>query len=233
MKYDKNRKFVGKMFDDISLSYDSMNHIMSGFQDLRWRKKAVKYLASLDNSYSNILDLAAGSGDFGKEFLKLDPEKMYSVDLSIGMLEINSGKISCKKNLQVKSDAESLPFRDNYFDLCGIGFGIRNFEHLDKCLIEINRVLIKSGRLVVIEMFKPSGKGIFDKSFKLYFEKIIPKIGNTISGSDYAYDYLFQSVDNFLSVDDFISMAERTGFKLEKKERNFSKVVYSVFFQKN
>ena len=116
MKYDKNRKFVGKMFDDISLSYDIMNHIMSGFQDLRWRKKAVKYLASLDNSYSNILDLAAGSGDFGKEFLKLDPEKMYSVDLSIGMLEINSGKISCKNNLQVKSDAESLPFRDNYFD---------------------------------------------------------------------------------------------------------------------
>lgn len=233
MKYNKNRKFVGKMFDDISPSYDRMNHIMSGFQDLRWRKKAVKYLASAGSDYKNILDLASGSGDFGREFMKLEPEKLFSVDLSIEMLKINSAKLKFENNLQVKSDAESLPFRDGFFDVCGIGFGIRNFERLDACLSEINRVLKKNGRLVVIEMFKPAEKSIFDKSFKLYFEKIMPKIGSKLSGSDYAYDYLFESVAGFLGVDEFSALAEKRGYRLEKVTRNFSKVVYTVFLQKN
>lgn len=232
MKLDKNKKFVGRMFDEISPSYDRMNHIMSGFQDLRWRKKAAKYLSSLSGTYDNILDLAAGSGDFGKELIKLNPQKMFSVDLSIEMLKINKNKIMDTGNIQVKADAECLPFRDDYFNLCTIGFGIRNFENLDLCLKEIYRVLKPNGVLIIIEMFRQQSESIFDRSFKLYFEKIIPKVGNTFSGSDYAYNYLFQSVNNFLHVDDFISLASETGFILQKKQKNFSNVVFSVFLQK-
>jgi demethylmenaquinone methyltransferase / 2-methoxy-6-polyprenyl-1,4-benzoquinol methylase len=233
MKFGKNRKFVGKMFDDISPSYDRMNHIMSGFQDLLWRKKAVKYLAGLNKSFSNILDLASGSGDFGKEFLKLNPGKLYSADLSIEMLKINRDKVKNISKYHVKTDAEYLPFRDNYFDLCGIAFGVRNFEHLRNCLFEISRVLKPGAILAVMEMFKTEDKSIFNRTFKVYFEKIMPLVGSTVSGSKYAYEYLFDSVNNFLHVDEFISLAEETGFILQKKKKNFSKIVCTVFLQKN
>jgi demethylmenaquinone methyltransferase/2-methoxy-6-polyprenyl-1,4-benzoquinol methylase len=232
MKFDKNRKFVGKMFDEISPTYDRLNHIMSAFQDLRWRRKAVKYLLTINKSYKKIIDLASGSGDFGKEFLKLKPENIFSVDLSFEMLKINRQKIKSSANFQIKADSENLPFVNNCFDLCGIAFGIRNFENLEGCLREINRVLNNNGILFVTEMFKPGSERILNKSFKFYFEKLMPKLGNSVSGSSYAYNYLFESVDNFMTVQNFISLAQNSGFKLIKKLNNFYGIVYSVCFQK-
>jgi demethylmenaquinone methyltransferase/2-methoxy-6-polyprenyl-1,4-benzoquinol methylase len=232
MDFNKDRKFISKMFDEISVSYDKMNHLMSAGQDLIWRKKAVKYLTSLDIKFKRILDLAAGSGDFGREFLKLNPELLFSADFSIEMLKINKKKLNSKKNIAIKADSEKLPFQNNFFDLCGISFGVRNFEHLEICISEIHRVLAANGLFCVIEMFKPAHETLFNKTFRFYFNKIVPGIGNLISRSKYAYNYLHSSVDNFIAVDRFISIAESGGFKLINKKNNFSDIVYSVCFQK-
>jgi len=232
MSYTRNREFISKMFDEISLSYDRMNHIMSGGQDLRWRKKGVKYLQSLNRKYDNILDLASGTGDFGREFLKLNPVKLYSADISWGMLNVNKGKITSTINHPIIADAENLPFKDNIFDLCGIAFGIRNFENLDSCIKGIYRVLKPGGLLFIIEMFKPKRNNIFDKLFKLYFNKIVPKAGNFMAHSKYAYNYLHYSVENFLTIDGFITMSELNNFQLIYKQKNISDIVYSLCFKK-
>jgi demethylmenaquinone methyltransferase/2-methoxy-6-polyprenyl-1,4-benzoquinol methylase len=89
MKYTKNKQFIGEMFDEISPLTISLTTILSGYQDNRWRKSAVKYLASISQNYENILDLASGSGDLGMEFLKLKPKKIFSADLSLEMLKID------------------------------------------------------------------------------------------------------------------------------------------------
>ncbi len=233
MSYTKDKQFISKMFDEISPSYDRMNHLMSCWQDLRWRKIGVKYLQSLNGKYEHILDLAAGSGDFGREFLKLKPVKLFSADISPGMLKVNREKNNSNVNNIIIADAEKLPFRNNYFDLCGIAFGIRNFENLERCIQEICRVLKPGCYLYVIEMFKPQRNNLFDKSFRLYFNKFVPLIGNLLSRSKYAYNYLHYSVDNFLTVDSFVNMAEANGLKLVNKQKNFSDIVYSVCFRKN
>ena len=200
MKYTKDRKFIGNMFDEISPTYDRLNHLLSGYQDNRWRRSAIKYLGALGGSYSNILDLAAGSGDLGKEFLKLDPEKLYSVDLSFEMLKINQRKLNSDVNMTIRSEAEHLPFSSDYIDLTGIAFGVRNFENLENCIKEIHRVMKQGARFLTIEMFKPEKATIVNRSFRVYFEKILPKLGNKLSGSSYAYNYLFESVDNFMTL---------------------------------
>ena len=41
----------------------------------------------------------------------------------------------------IKADSEDLPFEANSFDAAIVGFGVRNFEHLEKGLAEILRVL--------------------------------------------------------------------------------------------
>lgn len=221
------------MFDEISPTYDKLNHLLSGYQDIRWRRKAVKYLQSLNAEYNVILDLAAGSGDLGVEFLALKPQKIYSVDLSAEMLKLNKEKLPKDINETIQAEAEHLPFDDNKFDLCGIGFGVRNFQNLKNCLLEINRVLKPGAKFLTMEMFKPEKQTLANRSFKLYFENVLPKIGNAVSKSDYAYDYLFQSVDSFISHKEYSSLLEDTGFKVIKTANNFLGIVYSVFAVKH
>jgi len=232
MKYTKNKQFIGGMFDEISPTYDKLNHLLSGYQDNRWRKGAVKYLASLSTSYENVLDLASGSGDLGMEFLKLQPKRIFSADLSFEMLKIDKAKLPADINQAVKAEAEHLPFKSGYFDLCGIGFGVRNFERLSECTTEIARVLKPGGKFITIEMFKPLKPNIANKSFRLYFEKILPKIGNTLSKSDYAYSYLFESVDNFINIQQYSEILQNSGFKILKTTNNFLGIVNSIFAEK-
>jgi demethylmenaquinone methyltransferase/2-methoxy-6-polyprenyl-1,4-benzoquinol methylase len=232
MKYTKNKQFIGGMFDEISPTYDKLNHLLSGYQDNRWRKNAVKYLATLSSNYDNILDLASGSGDLGMEFLKLNPKRIFSADLSFEMLKIDKAKLPIDINQAVKAEAEHLPFKSGYFDLCGIGFGVRNFERLTECTTEIARVLKPGGKFITIEMFKPLKPNIANKSFRLYFEKILPKIGNTLSKSDYAYSYLFESVDNFINIQQYSEILQKSGFKIMKTTNNFLGIVNSIFAEK-
>lgn len=220
------------MFDEISPTYDKLNHLLSGYQDNRWRRSAVKYLQSLQPVYPYILDLASGSGDLGAEFLKLKPQKIFSADLSLEMLKIDRKKIPENINFPIKAEAEFLPFKSGYFDLCGIGFGVRNFEHLENCIIEICRVLKPGGRFVTIEMFKPAKQGITNRSFKVYFEKVLPKIGNALSSSNFAYNYLFESVDNFITVNSYEILLQKNGFKVLRSKNNFLGIVNTVFAEK-
>lgn len=232
MKFEKKKAFIGKLFDEISPTYDKLNHLLSCYQDNRWRRTAVKYLMSLQPEYAHILDLASGSGDLGTEFIKLNPKRVYSADISIKMLKIGSKKLPENINFPVKAEAEHLPFKSGYFDLCGIGFGVRNFENLENCVIEICRVLKSGGRFVTIEMFKPAKAGFANRSFRFYFEKVMPKIGNTISRSNFAYDYLFESVDNFITVKNYENLLIKYGFKILRSKNNFLSIVNTVFAEK-
>lgn len=220
------------MFDEISPTYDKLNHLLSGYQDNRWRKSAVKYLASLSGNYNNILDLASGSGDLGVEFLKLKPEKIFSADLSYGMLKIDKEKLPGDLNQPIKAEAKHLPFKNEFFELCGIGFGVRNFEHLSECIGEIARVLKKGGKFLTIEMFKPLKSNIANRSFRIYFEKVLPKVGNSLAKSDYAYSYLFESVDNFITTKQYTEILEQNGFKILKSKNNFLGIVNTVVAEK-
>lgn len=220
------------MFDEISPTYDKLNHIISGRQDLRWRRKAIKELKKQNLPYQNILDLAAGSGDLTVQLLKLFPENIYSADLTLEMLKLNKKKVNSPKNILIKCDALHLPFKDNYFDLVGISFGVRNFEELKNVILEINRVLKKGGQFLTIEMFKNPGKNLLLRFFSFYFSKIVPKLGNFISKSNYAYDYLFKSVDSFLSVTEYTQLLTNCGFEIRYIKNNFLGIVNTVIAQK-
>lgn len=216
------------MFDEISPYYDRLNHLFSMKQDIRWRKKAIRYLLSQHAKSEFILDLATGSGDLALEFLKLNPSKIFSVDLSMEMLKINRTKLNSTRNVLIQAEAEHLPFDDNYIDITGIAFGVRNFESLGNCLKEIKRVLKLGGKFVTIEMFRNSKNNLSTKLFGFYFRSIVPKAGNVLSRSSYAYNYLFNSVNTFISVDEYSSLLASSGFVVENVHDNFLGIVNTV-----
>ncbi len=109
------------------------------------------------------------------------------------------------------ADALSLPFADQSFDLVTAAFGFRNLANYDRGLREIFRVLRPGGELGILEFSEPRGKFIAPL-YRFYFEKILPRIGNTISGNSSAYSYLPASVAKFPTPEELSAWMTRVGF---------------------
>ena len=185
---------VREMFNNISKKYDFLNHFLSLGIDKIWRKKAIKLLKEVQPK--RILDIATGTGDFAIAALKLNPEQVVGLDLSSGMLEVGKEKMKRKGHDRIKmvlGDSENLDFKDGEFDGLTVGFGVRNFEDLEKGLGEMLRVVRLGGKLVILEFSKPK-KFPIKQSFTFYSKYIIPVLGKKISKDEAAYAYLPESV---------------------------------------
>ncbi|WP_316841643.1 bifunctional demethylmenaquinone methyltransferase/2-methoxy-6-polyprenyl-1,4-benzoquinol methylase UbiE [Pedobacter gandavensis] len=212
---------VASMFDNISETYDFLNHFMSLGIDILWRKKAIGELKALQPRL--ILDVATGTGDFAFEAIKiLNPEKVIGVDISDGMLEVARKKIK-ERNLGgvfsvQMGDSEGLHFEDNHFDAVTVAFGVRNYENLEKGLADMYRVLKPGGKIVILEFSKPR-KFPIKQGYNFYFNHITPLFGKIFSKDNKAYTYLPESVAAFPDGEAFNQMMTKVGFKEAKDNR--------------
>ena len=206
---------VASMFDDIAFRYDFLNRFLSAGIDIRWRKKALQQLSSIQPK--KILDVATGTADMAimaSDILK--PEKITGIDISKGMLEIGEKKIeklglgNCIELLN--GDCETINFEDNSFDAVTVAFGVRNFENLEKGLSEIKRVLKPGGKLVMLEFSKPKTAGV-KEVYNLYMKWIAPNIGKLFSKNRSAYSYLDKSIKKFPEGKNFTTILNNLGYK--------------------
>ena len=168
-----------------------------------------------DEPPERILDVATGTADLAIEALRLDPKKVIGVDLSEEMLRRGREKIDrlglSDRIVLQRGDAEKLPFSDNQFHAVFVAFGVRNFQHLDKGLIEIRRVLRPGGALVVLEFSKPRAFPI-KQAYAFYSRFILPRVGGAISKHDGAYQYLPDSVAAFPDGAAFLERMRQAGY---------------------
>ncbi|TBR19426.1 MAG: bifunctional demethylmenaquinone methyltransferase/2-methoxy-6-polyprenyl-1,4-benzoquinol methylase UbiE [Chitinophagaceae bacterium] len=205
---------VEEMFNNIAPKYDFMNHLLSIGIDVGWRKKAITLLKNKNST--NILDVATGTGDMAIMAAKLlDVEKITGIDLSENMLELGRKKIEkegfkSKIELQ-KGDGETINFPDNSFDAVMVAFGVRNFEHLENGLREMQRVLKPGGTLVVLEFSTP--QFMFSrKLYNLYMGIVAPEIARWFKQNKAAYKYLNNSANAFPNRKNFLSLLNTAGF---------------------
>jgi demethylmenaquinone methyltransferase/2-methoxy-6-polyprenyl-1,4-benzoquinol methylase len=209
---------VADMFNNISKTYDFLNHFLSLGIDIIWRKKAIGELKN--DQPKLILDVATGTGDFAFEALSiLNPEKIIGVDISQGMLDIAQQKIN-KRNLgsrfEVKlGDSEKLPFANDEFDAVTVAYGVRNFENLESGLADMHRVLKAGGKAVVLEFSKPKAFPV-KQLYTVYFNYVTPAVGKIFSKDARAYSYLPESVAAFPDGETFIALLDKVGFKNTK-----------------
>jgi demethylmenaquinone methyltransferase/2-methoxy-6-polyprenyl-1,4-benzoquinol methylase len=112
----------------------------------------------------------------------------------------------------IQGDSENLPFESNYFDAFTVGFGVRNFENLEKGLGEMLRVLKPNATGVILEFSKPK-KFPVKQYFKFHSKYIIPKVGSAISKDKSAYAYLPESVAAFPEGQEFIDIMKKVGYR--------------------
>ncbi len=211
------KKQVAKMFDNIAPRYDFLNHLLSLNVDHYWRWRMINRLKGIQPK--KILDVATGTGDVAIAAMRLKPTEVVGVDISAEMLEVGKGKMKKKKLDKIVTmqlgDAENLEFADNSFDAITVAFGVRNFEHLQKGIKELNRVLKPNGKLVVLEFSKPKAFPI-KQFYNFYFKYILPLVGRFFSSDASAYTYLPASVQAFPEGGEFINILSQSGFKSTK-----------------
>lgn len=204
---------VEQMFDTISGEYDGLNRVISFGVDVKWRKKVVNLVKDIHPD--RILDVATGTGDLAIQLVPSGASEIIGLDISAGMLDVGRKKIAQKgfegKIEMVQADSEDLPFEDAYFDAITVAFGVRNFEHLEKGLAEIYRVLKPGGLFVILETSVPT-KTPFKQGYSLYSKHLLPLIGKVFSKDKDAYAYLSESASVFPYGDIFNNILRKTGF---------------------
>lgn len=204
---------VAHMFDTISGNYDGLNRVISFGTDIKWRKKVLKMVA--EKNPQTILDIATGTGDLAILMSKTNAKKIVGLDISAGMLDVGRKKIANKKLSEtiemVLGDSENMPFEDNSFDAITVAFGVRNFENLDKGLLEIKRVLKPNGIFVILETSVPD-KSPYKQGYRFYTKNILPLIGKLFSRDNAAYTYLSESASIFPYGEELNNILRKNGF---------------------
>ena len=206
---------VADMFDNIAFRYDFLNRFLSAGIDIRWRKEAIRQLKDLNPK--KILDVATGTADVAIMSCGiLQPEKIIGIDISDGMLELGRKKIH-KLGLAnvielVNGDSETIKFTDNSFDAVTVAFGVRNFQHLEKGLSEIKRVLRPGGKLVVLEFSKPK-TALIKQLYNVYMKAVAPNVGKLFSKNRTAYKYLDESIKKFPEGQNFTNILDNLGYR--------------------
>ncbi len=199
---------VRRMFDRIVPRYDLMNRIMTGGRDEAWRKRvARRAAATAPVGTARVLDVATGTGDLAFACAHAGAAEVIGLDFSEGMIEEARHKAESRPgNVSfVVGDAMALPFDDNAFDACTVGFGLRNMPDYNAAITSMARVLKPGGCLIVLEM-TPIQRPIAGPVFRFFFGKILPLIGGVLAGDRSAYRYLPESVEAFPNAHD---LAER------------------------
>lgn len=218
-KGSSKRERVEEMFDSIASRYDLLNKVLSAGVDKGWRKKTIQELEKLQPQ--SILDIATGTADLALESMKLKPSEIIGIDISNKMLDIGRHKIM-EKGFQgiirlEQADSENIPYPDNRFDAITVAFGVRNFEHLEKGLAEMYRVLKPGGKAVILEFSQPS-KFPVKQFYDFYSRHIMPRIGQLLSKEKSAYEYLPASVAAFPYGKKFTDILTKTGYKDTKAQ---------------
>lgn len=206
---------VREMFTTIAPRYDLLNHVLSCNVDrLWWWRTARSFRHILRRPEARVLDLCCGTGDMTLALARQGKAlraPIVGADFSHAMLERAVTKTAARNIRLVEADALEMPLPDSCFDLVVSAFGFRNLANYDAGLREIWRVLKPEGEVGILDFSEP--KGVLGKIYRVYFRRVLPKIGSVISGVKGPYSYLPASVERFPAPDEMLERMRSAGFR--------------------
>jgi len=215
------KKNIENLFDDISKKYDIANYFTSLGLEKYWRRRFSRHITG---SEKYILDACCGSGISVLNIIskiKNSNAQITGIDFSEEMLRVarqRVSRISSNKGLRQipeiifkAGDVSKLEFKDDFFDIITIVFGIRNVLDRGEALKEFYRVIRPGGKLVIMEFNFPK-KPLFGKLYSFYMNRILVNIGGAITKNKNAYSYLVKTIKDFPAVEDFSSIIASAGF---------------------
>lgn len=199
------------MFGRIAGRYDVMNRLMTGGQDVRWRRLAMDRAALPPGG--RLLDLGAGTGDLAFEALRRDPS-VYALaaDFTLPMMRVGRQRPEGRRVRWAGVDALHLPFEPNAFDAVVSGYLMRNVVDVRRAWAEQFRVLRPGGRVVCLDTTPPP-RNLLRPFINFHLHVIIPTLGRLIAGASDAYTYLPDSTEGFLPAEALADRMTEAGFQ--------------------
>jgi demethylmenaquinone methyltransferase/2-methoxy-6-polyprenyl-1,4-benzoquinol methylase len=196
------------MFSTVAPRYDFITRAFSYGMDRHWKGTGLDRAVLPEKPV--VLDLAAGTGDFSLMVKQRYPSaRAVAVDITERMLQL-----ARERGVEhtVCGDAGHLPFPDHSFDCVFVGYGLRNFPHLDVAVREIDRVTRPGGLLVSLDFFLPSNF-VMRPLYLGYLYAQGAFWGTVLHGRPRVYTYIPDSLRTFVSIEDFSSLLRRTGYR--------------------
>ncbi len=205
----RDARQVRAMFDRIAPGYDRANTVLSFGRDRAWRRRAADAAALKVGGAA--LDIACGTGQLTVELRdRVGPGgRVVGLDFSERMLAV--ARADHPSIEWVQGDATSLPFDGASFDGATNAFGLRNLAYPATGLSEMSRVVRSRGSLVVLEFLRPP-QGLAGRAYELYLRRALPRLGGWVTGDREAYRYLSDTIDYYLTGEQLLELASRSGW---------------------
>ncbi len=208
---EKHPERVRAMFGRIAHRYDLLNRLMTGGQDVRWRREVIRR-AQLEPG-QRLLDIGAGTGDLAFEALRQQPRaRVVAADFTLPMMLVGRQRPESHRILWAAADTLNLPFPEASFDAVVSGFLLRNVVDLPRALAEQFRVLKPGGRWLALETVPPP-RNLLRPLIALHFRVVIPLMGRLIAGDADAYRYLPRTSEQFQTASEMLALLRETGFE--------------------
>ena len=215
MSDDQRIGIVKDIFASVTDKYDFLNRFLSGWRDVAWRKRTVQEMNFFNTN--RFLDVATGTGDLALDCANTYPDvNVTGVDFVQEMVDNGLKKVE-NQNLTERvilkwGDATNLEFDDNSFDVTAIAFGIRNIPDKEKALIEMRRIIVPDGQVMILELTTPE-PGFWRSTYTFYLNGVLPKLAKWFTKNPAAYEYLADSIMNFPTRKEFLTLMESMGLK--------------------
>jgi demethylmenaquinone methyltransferase/2-methoxy-6-polyprenyl-1,4-benzoquinol methylase len=206
------QRFVGTLFDACARHYNHIGRMCDLGSGPAYRKWAVERAGLRPGM--RLLDVATGTGLLARGAARIVGKtgRVIGVDPSHGML--HEAQKALPSSPLVQGRAEALPFRDATFDMLSMCFALRHVPDLDAAFQEYYRVLKPGGRLVVIELSRPTS-AILRAMFRIHFQRIIPTLARLTTRSQPAellMKFYWDTVDQCVAPEAIMTVLAHSGF---------------------
>lgn len=217
--------YLRRIFDDTAPDYDRIEKVLA-FGSGRWYRHQALKRAQLAAG-AEVLDVGIGTGLVAREALALiGPQgRVVGVDPSPGMM----GEVALPGVELVCGRAEALPRESAGSDFVSMGYALRHITDVSAAFAEFHRVLRPGGRLLVLEITKPSGR-IGAAVLKTYMRAVVPMIAAVVSRQrDTAelWRYYWDTIESCIPPESVLAALRAAGF--ENVQRHVELGIFSEY----
>lgn len=208
-------QFIARMFNDTASDYDRIERVLA-LGTGRWYRRQALERAGLAAG-AQVLDVGIGTGLVAREALSLiGPQgRLVGVDPSPGMM----GEVALPGVELVTGRAEALPQAEASCDFLSMGYALRHINDLSAAFSEFHRVLRPGGRLLVLEITKPTTRrGLL--FLKAYMRVLVPLIARFVArrkDTALLWRYYWDTIEACIPPDAVLAALRKAGFQDVKR----------------
>jgi demethylmenaquinone methyltransferase/2-methoxy-6-polyprenyl-1,4-benzoquinol methylase len=212
---EDRQRVVNLMFDRAAEHYDRACSIMSFGTGQAYRRAALERGGL--RAGMEMLDVGTGTGLVAREAVRLTGAsgRVIGVDPSRRMMTAGRERAAIAF---VQGVGEELPFPDCRFDFLTMGYALRHVPDLDQAFSEYRRVLKPAGRLLLLEITRPSSR-LGTIAAGMYFGTLVPALAGLRTRSRDAaalMRFYWDTIAQCVSPEMVLGSLRRTGFSASR-----------------